>query len=487
MVAPAPRRALCAAAVLLLCGCAAAAGAGNVTNTTAVPPTSKAHGVLSSEWTTDLDVPTTHNLTVPLSSRPVVLGHEEVPAHVYFTFETVRLANVDVLKGTFTLDGYVHVAWRDDRLRAAPLSYADGATLDKTLFSDCINSCMHRQPVLWTPQPEVVNDGTGVLDIGLDHTLSYTPPAWMKGDEVNVDLPTSNATPTAWVSAESRLFVELTADFNMRDFPFDWHDVGLLIESRSEHFKDLRWVPCASLSSALLPPTEVAGWTVLGAGSENRDKYHPIDDNFFSQLHLYVRLTRQPNIYNIRFTLGSALLTLMAIVTLLMKPDDLDRMSFANTCFLGIVSWQFILVSSTPALGYATRMDVFLVVSLVFITAVYLWHAVHAGFRGTVDEATAPVAGVSLASPETPKGDILNGNYGDELPSPTNRLMRVLNTIDSWGHSGHGYWANIGVHRKLDLIVFVVLSVGYTVVSAVILGAWLDRPVAPGINRNVMS
>ena len=519
------------AALLLLRCAAAAARASNASSANAssanasVARGAKAYTPSSTDWTTTDDAPSDHNLSVPLGQRPRVLGHEEVPSHAYFTFETVRLANVDVLKGTFTLDGYVFISLRDDRLRAPPLSYGDGDTLDKTLFDDCISSCTHRPTVVWSPFPEVVNDGTGALAINLDYSLSFDAPAWLRGDEAAVDMPSSTATATAWVTATDRLFVELTADFLMHGFPFDWHDVGLHLESRAAHFKDLRWVPCSSLQRALLPPSEVAGWTVLGVGTTVSDRYHPIDDTFFSHLHTYVRLVRQPGIYNLRFTLGSSLLTLMAFFTLFIKPDEPDRLGFANACFLGIVSWQFILVSSTPALGYPTRMDVFLVVSLVFIAAVYVWNAAHAAYWSAVDDmchagghhhgghhhhhhdggacggasnglggggdehadhgqpsphhSRARVQAVLAAAAEEENGHAAAKHV--EPPPRPGLASRALAAVSSWGRDGQGFWAHIGVHRKLDLLAFFVLSAGYATVSAIIMAAWMDPPGTPGI------
>ena len=52
--------------------------------------------------TTDVDAPSDHNLSVPLDLRPLVLGHEEVPTHVYFTFETGASAS-DITLRIFSL------------------------------------------------------------------------------------------------------------------------------------------------------------------------------------------------------------------------------------------------------------------------------------------------------------------------------------------------------------------------------------------------
>ena len=213
------------------------------------------------------------------------------------------------------------------------------------------------------------------------------------------------------------------------------------------------------------------------------DTYHPVDDVFYSHMHIYVRLSRQPSIYNMRFSLGSALLTIMAFFKLFIKPDEPDRLGFANTCFLGIVSWQFILVASTPALGYPTRMDVFLVMSLIFITGVYLWNAVHAGYWGTVDEAAAPRKSASSnAVCELPSAaDKANG--GAAASKPKSLLSRGLEAMDAWGHDGSGYWSSIGIHRKLDLLAFVVFSIGYIIASAAIMAAALSKPGAPSLSR----
>ena len=216
-----------------------------------------------------------------------------------------------------------------------------------------------------------------------------------------------------------------------------------------------------------------------------------MDDVFYSHMHIYVRLNRQPSIYNMRFTLGSSLLTIMAFFTLFIKPDEPDRLGFANTCFLGIVSWQFILVASTPALGYPTRMDVFLVTSLIFITGVYLWNAVHAGYWGTVDEAAAPRKSSSSAGGaegELPSsddcGDPKAAANGAAANKRKNALMRWLEAMDAWGHDGSGYWSSIGIHRKLDLLAFVVFSGGYIVASSVIMAAALSKPGPPSISRH---
>ena len=52
------------------------------------------------------------------------------------------------------------------------------------------------------------------------------------------------------------------------------------------------------------------------------------------------------------FVLGVGFLVVMAILVMMLNKEGSDRLGFVQTSFLGVVSWQFILVSTTPALGY---------------------------------------------------------------------------------------------------------------------------------------
>ncbi len=115
------------------------------------------------------------------------------------------------------------------------------------------------------------------------------------------------------------------------------------------------------------------------------------------------------------------------------------------------MSWQFILVASTPAVGYATRMDVFLVMSLVFVTGMYVWDVSHTGLFGASDEA-APES-----EPEQ-HSDVINHKAQAKPPN---------------------------VHRKLDWSAFLLLSIGYLIASAVILVGGLKGPTVPAVKSEI--
>ena len=122
------------------------------------------------------------------------------------------------------------------------------------------------------------------------------------------------------------------------------------MESAESDFTQVVWVPVPRLTNSFTPKGGVDGWTTIGAGSIVRNQTYSATLPY-SRVFLFLRLARTPTVYNLRFVMGSSLLAGMAILTVLINGGEADRVGFANACFLGIVSWQFILVSSTPALG----------------------------------------------------------------------------------------------------------------------------------------
>ena len=297
--------------------------------------------------------------------------------------QTSRLANLDVVASTFLYDGTLEFIWRDDRV--CPL------------YPAVVGRSMTGTPVpaddfagMWWPQPNLLNAGTPPGDGSLPSlTFDFTAYPWAEiggkvfEQAVAVQDVDAVATPAeeqtaCWILAKSRLFLEVALHAQLKDFPSDSQDVGILFETQRESSSDLRFRTAGPNYETLLPDSEVDGWTIVGAGGVSYEKYLPSITVAFPRIYLYVRLTRLASIYNLRFVAGTVLLNVLALLGMVLRGEWInDRLNLPLACFLGIVSWQFILVSSTPALGYATRMDNFLVMSLIFNTCIFASSACH--------------------------------------------------------------------------------------------------------------
>jgi hypothetical protein len=100
----------------------------------------------------------------------------------------------------------------------------------------------------------------------------------------------------------------------------------------------------------------------------------------------------QPYLFN-RYVWGIVFLVAMALLVLFVPGDEPDRLGFVQSSFLGIVSWQFILVSSTPVTGYNTKLDNFVLVSMCVVFCVYFWNSVRIGFFDWLEKKHAHLLG----------------------------------------------------------------------------------------------
>ena len=239
----------------------------------------------------------------------------------------------------------------------------------------------------WWPEPVLLNAGSPPGDGSLP-ALSFEFLAYsyeeIGGDIfaesiglVDTDAVDAN-TSACWLQAKSRLFLDIALRSQLQDFPYDSQDVGILFETQRESSSDLRFRTALPNYATMLPDGDVDGWFVVGAGGVSYEKFMPAVVTAYPRIYLYVRLTRLASIYNLRFVAGTVLLNVLALLGMTLRGEWInDRLNLPLACFLGIVSWQFILVSSTPALGYATRMDNFLIMSLIFNTCIFACSACH--------------------------------------------------------------------------------------------------------------
>jgi hypothetical protein len=168
----------------------------------------------------------------------------------------------------------------------------------------------------------------------------------------------------------------------------------------------------------------------------------------------------------------------MSFLSLYMNAGQQDRLSIAATCFLGVVSWQFILVSSTPAIGYATRMDVFLVMSLLFITGMYTWNVIHVGMWGAIDEAEAELGNAADAAAEDQTPGI-EYSHAAEASKPA-RLRTLRGVLCCLGCRKH-------IHKNLDILMFWLLCIGYIIASWAIMMMGLKSAPVPDIKREILT
>lgn len=167
--------------------------------------------------------------------------------------------------------------------------------------------------------------------------------------------------------------------------------------------------------------------------------------------------------------------------------------------FLGVISFEFILVLILPPLGYNTRIDDFLMLSFGVIFVVYIYNGVRIGYFKTLENLSgrgedeskhdggAPKSGSNkeaaggVATTDNPMhaqqaGTSSSGataaaaHHGaDEAAREKSNDLRKVFTVKRASCCWAGSWEELNPHRKLDVIFGVAISIVYIIATLVIL------------------
>ena len=272
------------------------------------------------------------------------------PASVFVTISTNTLEPVDMVSRTFSIDFYINIVWRDDRY-----------------FLDTLAQDVNIDPSDWWPSPELINIDQADQNNKLEwqawvFSAQVGAFGWSRAD-ARVAAEPDNAT---WIMGVARAHATLYAAVDMHEFPFDGQTIEILLESVNWPANQLVFFAVPSLIDGVLPAgvtltSAVPGWTVTSTGVSIGQHFYPTFNQSYSRLVVSVELVRQSFYWTSRVVLCVVLSVLMSIFVLSLPAEDGgDRMSNVMTVFLGMVGWEYVISSSTPMVGYNTRLDNFM-------------------------------------------------------------------------------------------------------------------------------
>ena len=235
----------------------------------------------------------------------------------------------------------MNYAWRDD---------AKGALVNGTLELDPTID-FDPDTHFW-PHPELMNS---VESDAIEGECWF-----MKGAPKFVDGLNALESEGIWVQCYTRQRVALDAELLLKSFPWDVQVASVVVESSTYDVNEVAWVAVGSVAQALYPPGGpggITGWNIVASWAANSTHEYPVLQQAYASLKLALRLQRLPAYYITRYVWGVVFLVGMALMTFFVPGEGSDRAGLVQASFLGIVSWQFILVSSTPVTGYNTKLD----------------------------------------------------------------------------------------------------------------------------------
>lgn len=272
----------------------------------------------------------------------VVPPNAEGPVLVDIGLFVEGIPEIDPVRNTFTVEGFIDMIWCDPRESFDPeeIGWHEKVFLEHDAESEL--------QLIWWPDITFPNE-SGVretenleLIVFEDGTIEY----------------------------EERFAVTLEANFDLRLFPFDTQHLEIQVESLawsedyllfheetnmigfSEDFKlpEWNWNPETDLASRVEEVQELR------------------DDKAFAEFVVELTVHRRPDFYLLKVFLPMALIVALSWAVFWMDESDLgDRLTISFTGLLTVVAYQFITGDTLPHLAYLTFMDALINYSFVMM------------------------------------------------------------------------------------------------------------------------
>ncbi len=277
-------------------------------------------------------------------------ARDGAPVRVALALHVINLAAIDEVAQQFTLSAYVLASWKDQRLAWTPSGPSD-------------NLRRYHPEDLWTPALVILNAASRpqFYDIGI------------------------SARPDGTVNYSARMDVTLSANFNLRKFPFDTQTLEVIIHPNRVN---LGVVVFAAAPDSTWMTTEfatysaLASWRLAGLGARLAQAPGPRGGEI-PEMRFAIRLRRRWQFYLWKLCLPLLLMVCLSWSVFWVEPRDLgNQVQIAVTTILTIIAFGLALSFTLPRISYLTFLDAFFLTSYVFVFAAMLeLMMVHVSYR----------------------------------------------------------------------------------------------------------
>jgi hypothetical protein len=172
---------------------------------------------------------------------------------------------------------------------------------------------------------------------------------------------------STWTYVERRIVGTFQSEINLKNFPFDTQNIGIILEPLDDSIDELIISPIqlellSSITSSL------PDWHVNSIESENLvQNYQPYNENY-SRVVISINVKRNSGFYMSRIVIGLILLVIMGILLHLIDIDNGElRIGGSFTVYLTMTAYLLVVSSDVPKISYTTNLDSFILGSQIII------------------------------------------------------------------------------------------------------------------------
>ena len=165
------------------------------------------------------------------------------------------------------------------------------------------------------------------------------------------------------------------SQMDLRHFPFDHQKLKIIIESSELGISMLRLVPGRfnDIENLKLMTPDLPDWEIDGVSfDEGIGEYPYLEDSetSYSRLTFTVDVTRQYNHYIWKFLLPLVIIVMLSWTVFWIGPEQLEsQMQVSISCVFSVIAFNFITAGQLPRIGYLTVLDLWVLLSYIFVSA----------------------------------------------------------------------------------------------------------------------
>ena len=263
------------------------------------------------------------------AGRPDPAG---TPTEVAVAIFLVDLQGIEDTKQTFGADFFVTATWRDPRLTAG----ADGTPLA---------GCRLPLAAVWHPKLAIINDRD--LKKRLEEQVT------IEADGV--------------VRYAQRFLGELRTPLDLRDFPFDRHQLAIEAATFGYPPEEVSLVVDPG-TTGRLETLSAAEWSIGAAAAAVEPLRVEQIDRTISRVVYRLEVSRETGFYLWKVFMPLTLIVFMSWAVFWIDPSHVPpQIGVATSAVLTLIAFQFSLGYLLPRVSYLTRADRFLLGSVILV------------------------------------------------------------------------------------------------------------------------
>lgn len=186
-----------------------------------------------------------------------------------------------------------------------------------------------------------------------------------------------------------RVRASLSTNIDMRGYPFDRHDLPILLEDREQPDTQLVYVPDRALSGVDANVT-VGGWNLDGWHADVTQHYYPPFKSTYSRYEFDVVVGRGIISSILKALVPALIIVGSGFLALLLGPGKaLQRLGIGTSALVGAILFHINLTSQVPPVGYLTVADKFMIANYTGLLGTLIATVVLLVIEERVSEARA--------------------------------------------------------------------------------------------------